>query len=194
MGTGLQTGRMRVLTFFLVVCVAVASADWSCQECHEGAALLGAFAITPSAIADQAALLVGELCPQADDPETCTEQLPGFWQALADIIFPVHFTYICYDKPECGPARKNTDRVSVPGCNDCSDRVNMITDALAAEETITGWIDGLQGSGFCLELVPDNEDGCKEAVEQLLPLALPLLAAQPRDWVDGFCMDWGCMA
>ena len=27
-------------------------------------------------------------------------------------------------------------------------------------------------------------DQCKDAVQFLIPLALPLLASQPRDWVD----------
>ena len=32
-------------------------------------------------------LLVAEVCPQAEDPEICVEQLPAFWSALAPIMW-----------------------------------------------------------------------------------------------------------
>ena len=75
----------------------------------------------------------------------------------------------------------------------CSGRVNGSTDALAWEETIVAWVSGLQDEGFCG--AQEDPEQCKEAVAFLIPLAFPVLVAQPRDWVDTFCTDiWGCQA
>ena len=72
-------------------------------------------------------------------------------------------------------------------------RINAVTDALAWDETITAWVDGLQNEGFCG--AQEDPEECKEAVAFLIPLALPILAGQDRLWVDGFCTQWGaCQA
>jgi len=52
-------------------------------------------------------------------------------------------------------------------------------------------VTGLQNDGFCSSF--DAPDECKEGVAFVIPLALPILANAPRDWVDTFCGDvWGC--
>merc|ERR1711892_472130 len=45
---------------------------------------------------------------------------------------------------------------------------------------------------ICDDLYPDSVEECKQALAELLPIALPLLAAQPRDWMETFCQGWGC--
>eukprot|EP00091_Calanus_sinicus_P003295 TRINITY_DN1345_c0_g1_i3.p1 TRINITY_DN1345_c0_g1~~TRINITY_DN1345_c0_g1_i3.p1 ORF type:complete len:140 (-),score=53.36 TRINITY_DN1345_c0_g1_i3:99-494(-) len=86
-----------------------------------------------------------------------------------------------------------SSETSVPDCGACSARVDGATDALAWEETITAWVSGLQEEGFCG--AQEDPEQCKEAVAFLIPLAFPVLVAQPRDWVDTFCVDiWGCQA
>jgi len=172
----------------LLLSTHVSGQDWTCDECAEGGAALGAFASSESAIASQVDILLAELCPQAEDPVYCTENLPEFWGMLSPTIFPVHFSFICDDMEECKtPPQKDF----VPACPACSARVNSATDALAWEETITAWVTGLQNDGFCSSF--DAPDECKEGVAFVIPLALPILANAPRDWVDTFCGDvWGC--
>ena len=43
--------------------------------------------MTPSKIE----LLLAEVCPQAEDPDMCVEQLPAFWSALAPIMWSASF-------------------------------------------------------------------------------------------------------
>ena len=50
-------------------------------------------------------------------------------------------------------------------------------------DQITAWVGGLtMEGGYCDSAA--QPDQCKDAVQFLIPLALPLLASQPRDWVD----------
>eukprot|EP00091_Calanus_sinicus_P023708 TRINITY_DN8156_c0_g1_i1.p1 TRINITY_DN8156_c0_g1~~TRINITY_DN8156_c0_g1_i1.p1 ORF type:complete len:108 (-),score=31.39 TRINITY_DN8156_c0_g1_i1:96-419(-) len=104
---------------------------------------------------------------------------------LSPIIMQGHFAYICDDIEECKPATKTF----VPSCEACTVRINGVTDALAWQETIDAWIPGLQNEWFC-DYQPDPEQ-CSEAIAFLIPLALPILVDQPRDWVDNFCTEWG---
>ena len=90
----------------LLLCTLVSGQDWTCDECAEDGAALGAFASSKTAIASQVDVLLAELCPQAEDPEFCAENLPGFWAQLSPIIFPGHFSYICDDLEECSPPEK----------------------------------------------------------------------------------------
>ena len=92
----------------LLLCTLVSGQDWTCDDCTEGGAALGAFASSETAIASQADVLLAEVCPQADDPAFCAENLPGFWALLSPIIFPEHFTHICDDLEECSPPEKVT--------------------------------------------------------------------------------------
>ena len=73
----------------------------------------------------------------------------------------------------------------VPSCEACSSRINGVNDTLAWEDTIADWVAGLSGDWFCSSQ-PDPEQ-CAEAISFLIPLALPVLVSQPRDWVDTFC-------
>jgi len=85
----------------LLLSTHVSGQDWTCDECAEGGAALGAFASSESAIASQVDILLAELCPQAEDPVYCTENLPEFWGMLSPTIFHVHFSFICNDMEEC---------------------------------------------------------------------------------------------
>ena len=69
-------------------------------------------------------------------------------------------------------------------------RVNGATDALAWEDTIAQWVNGLSNEGFCD--AAENVEDCKGVIAWLLPQAIPLLVNQPRDWVEDFCATWNC--
>ena len=72
-------------------------------------------------------------------------------------------------------------------------RVNAITNALTLDYVIKAYVELCQDSPtVCEDLYPDSVEECKQAVAELLPIALPLLAAQPRDWMETFCQGWGC--
>ena len=110
--------------------------DWTCEECAEGGEAVGEFLSATDQIIFQIIFLEAELCPQHPDPDYCTQNLPEFWASIAPMIWKTHFSYIC-DDLQCVQ-----ERVSIPSCEACLGRVNGAADALAWEETITGWITG----------------------------------------------------
>ena len=120
---------------FLVVAVAK-SQDWTCDECVEGGAAVGEFLSSEDNILGEIILLVTEICPQHPDPDYCAQNLPAFWASVGPMVWRTHFSYIC-DDLQCVH-----EKVSIPSCEACLGRVNGAADALAWEETITGWITG----------------------------------------------------
>ena len=113
--------------------------DWTCDECAEGGAALGEFLSSEENIFGEIFLLITEICPQHPDPDYCAENLPTFWATVGPMVWRTHFSYICADL-EC-PSSIH-EKVFVPNCEACLGRVNSAADALAWEETITGWITG----------------------------------------------------
>ena len=73
------------LSPFFPLLALTAGQDWTCEECVEGGALVGAYASSEKAIADQTAILLAEVCPSASDPEICLEKLPDFWSAISAV-------------------------------------------------------------------------------------------------------------
>ena len=52
---------------------------------------MATFLTSEESMANQVEVLVGGLCPQADDPDFCTANLPGFWAQIAAILWPGYF-------------------------------------------------------------------------------------------------------
>merc|ERR1719347_1818962 len=77
---------MKCIGVFLLP-VFVYGQDWTCDDWVEGGAALGAFASSDTAVASQADLLLGELCPQADDPDFCVEIFQNFGACLREKYF-----------------------------------------------------------------------------------------------------------
>merc|ERR1711962_445640 len=152
------------------------------------AAALGTYTTSADALAKESDILVAELCPRADDPDTCVKDLPGLWAAMAPYIFPEHYKHICEDM-EC-PDKK----AHIPGCEECSVRINDITDYLAHDDVIEMTVQGFANSDFCQRIAPDKVEECKEAVTKMVTAGLPILVAADRAWVETFCQEWGCAA
>ena len=51
-------------------------------------------------------VLTAEVCPSAEDPTLCLEEMPRFWEEIAKIVFPEHWKHICDDLEECQPPTK----------------------------------------------------------------------------------------
>ena len=74
--------------------------------------------------------------------------------------------------------------------------MNAITSALTLDYVIEAYVQLCQNSGLCDQLtnIFETTEACKQDIAGLLPIALPLLAGQPRDWMNTFCTGWGCEA
>ena len=96
---------MQVLLLISVL-AAIATAKLSCKECVTVMDAWKVGATDPKDIRQQGKisisiersipvflsctqveLLVAEVCPQAENPDICMEQLPAFWSALAPIMW-----------------------------------------------------------------------------------------------------------
>merc|ERR1711892_631507 len=166
----------------------LALSEWTCEDCARASNGLAIFSVNVEAIQAMVDVLIAEMCPAAEVPTICFEQLPGFWAEISRVIFPEHWKHICDDLEECEPAAK----AAVPNCPECAARVNAITNALSLDYVIEAYVELCQNSPICENFAPDNTEDCKQALADLLPVALPLLAAQPREWPNVFCQGWGC--
>merc|ERR1711872_897210 len=165
--------RMKVVALLLFA--ASASAEWTCDDCKAAAAALGTYTTSADALAQESDILVAELCPQADDPDTCVKELPGLWAAMAPYIFPEHYKHICEDM-------------------ECPDKKAHIPGYLAHDDVIEMTVQGFANSDFCQRIAPDKVEECKEAVTKVVTAGLPILVAADRAWVETFCQEWGCAA
>ena len=61
---------------------------WTCQHCRTTGRALATLLTKDEALSTIGEMLVASLCPLAPDTEECVQALPGFWGAMAKIIFP----------------------------------------------------------------------------------------------------------
>merc|ERR1712209_8207 len=173
--------KMKVFAVLTSVLALASAQDWTCDECAEASVAVGDFLSADYNIASEVAILIEQLCPQHPDPEYCAANMPAFWGTIGPIVWKEHWLHVC-DDLDC-PSVKS----SVPSCEACQARVNAVADALAWEETITGWVSGL--SDWCTTAAEDVAE-CQAAIEWGIPLAFKALVEADRGWVSAFCQAW----
>merc|ERR1712098_145399 len=62
--------------------------SWTCEHCRRTGRDLAGILTTGDGLAEIGGMLVISLCPLAPDRQECETSLPGFWGAIARIIFP----------------------------------------------------------------------------------------------------------
>merc|ERR1712098_595895 len=131
--------KMKVLSA-LLLCAGLASGEWTCEECEEGAHALGDYTTSPEAIQGQVDILIGVICPGAPDPDFCMENFPSFWGALSSVIFEEFWHHMCDDIEECTdhthppPPLNGVPKVSVPECGECFGRIAQAQVALGTPQ------------------------------------------------------------
>merc|ERR1712098_213763 len=195
MGEYSLTLRVSMYKGFLLLGITLVSADWTCEDCSVAAPSLGEYCTSPAAIQFQSTVLVKEFCAQSENMEKCRDHLPDMWRALAVIILPTHYKYICGDI-ECDLFSALTAGLQLrrPNCEECTGRVNLLTDHLGHENTVTAWVFGLLGSDFCTSFSSGHEewteDKCREVIYMFIPKALPFLSSIDRSWVHDWCREF----
>ena len=79
-----------IKVFIFSAVLALAAAD-TCSDCTAVVNFIAARLTTEESIAAQSAVLVGGLCPTTEDPAACEAGLPGFWAAIAVILWPGYY-------------------------------------------------------------------------------------------------------
>merc|ERR1719266_3226057 len=107
--------------FIFSAVLALAAAD-TCTDCTAVVNFINARLMTEESIAAQSAVLVGGLCPTTEDPAACEADLPGFWAAIAPLVWPNYYDpnaeWMCVTL--CA-APEDT----VMTCDDCKTRVQI---------------------------------------------------------------------
>merc|ERR1712172_183051 len=99
----------------------------SCSDCTAVVSTIAARLSSEESIAAQQGILVGGLCPTAEDVAGCEASLPGFWAAIAELLRPGYWDptadWMC--APSCA-APEDT----VMTCDDCTMGIQMAIDQL----------------------------------------------------------------
>merc|ERR1712098_998754 len=168
MGTSSWTLSLSMLALTtLASLLAVSSAQVTCDECKTAGANLVARLSGEESIAEQIAVLVGALCPGADDPAGCEEGLPTAWPET-----------LCSVNDDSPCSREFT-------CELCLDGISRLADYLADE--IEDIIAFLQGDDFCGKH-PEDPD-CAARVDGLMRAAVPVLGAAFIESSTEICQD-----
>merc|ERR1712088_459158 len=172
------TMRALILTSTLV---AIASAN-TCTDCTAVVNAIVEASISDESINTQQAILVGALCPGAEDPAQCEAGLPDFWKAIALRLWPAYYN------PEaewmCGPTCANPSDDPTT-CEECCAGLQASLDQLVDPRTIDAIVERFVASDFC-STIPDER--CPEFLEAVLREGIPILVAgnDPSGY-PGFC-------
>merc|ERR1711971_1354415 len=169
---GAQSSNMKAFILSSAL-LAVAMAD-SCTDCTAVVSTIAARLSSEESIAAQQGILVGGLCPTAEDVAGCEANLPGFWAAIAELLWPGDWDptadWMC--APSCA-APEDT----VMTCDDCTMGIQMAIDQLLAAEPLDAIVGFLSGD-FCTSM---GDDRCPEFVDVVIRQGLPMLAAAGAD-------------
>jgi len=194
---------MKVLIFLFLA--ALASADWTCEECEKVMKVIDMSCVTEEGIKEQIEILLAEVCPQVEDVEECVAELPGFWTKLAPIMW--NFAYdpkiwcgdLCDHGSELtktlphigigesaslnkishqklpGTAKKSNFQLRDVTCEECTEGLHNVFLTFARPETVQWLVDYMVGPAFCEK--SEEVEKCQKVIKELLPLAIPPLVA-----------------
>merc|ERR1712158_332654 len=131
MGSLTQFSTMKAFIFSSVL-LALAAAD-TCSDCTAVVSTIAARLSSEESIAAQQAILVGGLCPGAEDPAECEAALPGLWAGIAAILWPGYWDptaeWMCADI--CAAPED-----VVMTCDNCKMGIQRAIDQLLEPDTI----------------------------------------------------------
>jgi len=167
-----QFSTMRAFIFSSVL-LALATAD-TCSDCTAVVSTIAARLSSEESIAAQLAILVGGLCPGAENPAECEAALPRYWPGIAAILWPGYWDptadWMCADI--CA-APEDT----VMTCDSCKMGIQSAIDQLLEVATLDAIVDILANGEFCASM----DDYCPTIVDVVIRQGLPMLAAAGAD-------------
>jgi len=165
---------MKFLMAFLPALLAIVSAN-TCEDCTAVVNTLATYLTTEESMGKQVEILLAKICPGAEDSDGCVTGLPEFWKKIAMMLWPGYYNpeepFMCAKDDICGaPGAK-----LAMTCDECVGGINASVDQLLSEEFIAGIVEWLSGVEFCG--VDEDPEMCANIIHQLIPAALPALAA-----------------
>merc|ERR1712061_321241 len=161
--------------------VALASAN-TCSDCTALVNAIRAYTTSDEDITYQQGILVGALCPSAEDPAQCESSLPDFWKAIALRLWPAYYDpeaeWMCADT--CADPQDHSLT-----CDECCNGILETFNQLADPRTIDIVVERFLASDFC-STIPD--DRCPEFLEAVLRQGIPALVGSSNpDEYPQFC-------
>merc|ERR1712130_964347 len=158
---------------FTSTLLALATAD-TCSDCTAVVSTVRDRLSSPESVAEQAAILVGGICPGTDDPAQCEGGLPEFWSMIAAVLWPGYWDPSA--EWMCGPICEAPED-TVMTCDDCKMGIQAAIDQMLLPETLDAIVEFLSGD-FCAST---GEDRCPEFVDVVIGQGLPMIYAASDD-------------
>merc|ERR1711990_110922 len=160
------------LLITLSTILAISSGN-PCEDCTAVVSTLAMFFTSDDSLSIRVGTLLGEVCPEADDPDACVAGLPDFWAKIAMVLWPGYYNpsepFMCATEDICGaPGAK-----LAMTCDECVNGIMASFEQLVSEEFLTGIVEWLSGEEFCG--MDEDPATCADIIAQLIPVALPAL-------------------
>merc|ERR1711937_500619 len=171
---------MKTFAIVLSCLVASISADITCDDCLEFGGALSNYLQSEASLAEQTAILVAAVCPQAPDAADCEAVLNTYWSQIGLAMYPVFLepSSVC---SELGVCKKTV--VSTPTCDECVGSVVLVSEVIKSEAKIAEIVAFLQGD-FCAST---GSADCAGNIAKLMPAAMPVLAGVLVEKADEYC-------
>merc|ERR1719154_894894 len=159
------------LFLLALACLASANGEVTCDECVASMGKLIERLSGDESIQEQIGILLGNICPGAEDPAACETGIGAAWPDIARAMYPVFLegTAVCGQIMGC-QLREWT-------CDECTGGLAAIGDVVPF----------LQGDAFCGQHT--DQASCPDDVDRLMPLAMPILAAVLTETAPEICQD-----
>merc|ERR1719331_3254462 len=151
--------------------LAVAMAD-TCTDCTAVVSTIGARLMSEESLAAQGAIMVGGICPGAEDVAACEAGLPGLWNQMAALLWPGYWDPTA--EWMCADICAAPEDVSMT-CDDCKMGIQAGIDQMF--EFMDQIVEAVSGE-ICKE---NPTEECPMFVDGVLRQGLPLLAAAADD-------------
>merc|ERR1711917_177960 len=147
----------------LLTClVATTSADITCDDCLEFGDAISNYLQSEASLAEQTAILVAGVCPQTSDAADCEAELNIYWSQIGLAMYPVFLE---------------------PTSDECVGSVILVSEVIKSDAKIADIVAFLQGD-FCAST---GDATCGDAISQLMPLAMPVLAGVLAEKASEYC-------
>merc|ERR1711862_953626 len=175
---GVKTSQKIIMKLIVALSavLALASGD-QCEDCTAVVTTLATYLTTEESISRQTDILLAEVCPGAEDADSCVANLPDFWSRVAMVLWPGYYDpmgeWMCATEDICGaPGLKAKLAMT---CDECLGGIQASVEQMLSEEFMMGIVEALSGEGFCG--MEEDPELCAQVIAQLIPAALPALAA-----------------
>merc|ERR1712130_960899 len=178
-----QSSTMKVPEVFLfssfsllASLASLATAD-TCTDCTAVVSTIAARLMSEESLAAQGTILVGGLCPGAEDVVQCEANMPQFWKMIAALLWPGYWDPTA--EWMCAEICASPEDVAMT-CDDCKSGIQAAVDQLLEERTIDAIVERLLPE-ICN---PGPTADCPEHLEGTIRQGLPMLAEAAGD--DGY--------